>query len=137
MDGFAERVVLDVELTRRIAARVALIEQVLSLPHDVGVQHAAAARGPRSIEGLDSLFAILFDASFDADGTDAEGLDDLDLFAGPLANELSGEHAKGIAVVRGMSEDGPGTVEPSPLAVLVDDANEIIDRSSPVGDERQ
>ena len=63
--------------------------------------------------------------------------DDLDLFARPLADELRGEHAKGIAVALGMPEDGPGAVEPSPLVLFLDDANKIIDGSSPIGDERQ
>ena len=67
----------------------------------------------------------------------AESFDDLDLFACPLADKLRGEHAKGIAVALRVSEDGPGAVEPSPFVVVVDDADEILDGSSPVGDERQ
>ena len=93
--------------------------------------HGAAAPGPWAIEGWDSFLAILFDTSFDADRADAEGFDDLDLFACPLADELGREHAKGIAVALRVSENGPGTVEPSPFVVVVDDADEIIDGSSP------
>ena len=109
----------------------------MSLLDDVWCHHAAAARGPWAIERLDSFFAILFDTSFDADRADAEGFDDLDLFACSLADQLRGEHAKGIAVALGMTENGSGAVEPGPLVILVDDADEVIDGSSPVGDERQ
>ena len=81
--------------------------------------------------------AILFDTSLDADGADAEGFDDRALFAGPLADELRGEHAKGIAIALGMPEEGPGAVEPGPLVLFFDDADEIIEGRSPVGNERQ
>ena len=80
--------------------------------------------------------AILLDTSFDADRADAEGFDDLELLACPLADELGGEHAKGIAIGLGMSEDRPCTVEPGVLFVFLNDADKIIDGSSPIGEER-
>ena len=81
--------------------------------------------------------AILLDTSFDTDRADAEGFDDLDLFACPLADELRGEHAKGLAVALGMSENGSSAVVPRPMIIFQDDADEITYGSSTVGDEWQ
>ena len=107
------------------------------MPSDLLGHHGCAAPGTWAIERLDAFLAVLFDAAFDAVFRDAEGIHNLDLFTGALADELGREHPKGRPILLGMRKDGSDAGEKSPLPIFLNDANEIIDGGSPIGDEGQ
>ena len=98
-------------------------------------KHGCSARVARLKEAGDAVLPVLGDAAADAAVGDAEGTDDVALFAGTLTDELGGEHAKGRAIAFGMDKDRGDAAEVGPAWTLFDDADALTDGSSPVGNE--
>jgi len=58
------------------------------------------------------------------------------LQATTLANQLGGEHAERPRILFGMLKHRTDAQKVRPLPARADDAEETIDRSSPIGDQR-
>ena len=109
----------------------------MDLRGDRFVEHSGTATWTRPIEGFNALRTILFQAAFDAVDRDAEDAHDVRQSAGTLIDQLRREHAKRSVIVFIMSEDRADAQEVRPLAVLPDDADEVINGSGTVWNEGQ
>jgi hypothetical protein len=94
LNGFSERFVVDPELLGDISSRGTGLKQLFCLVSDFLVNNGGAPTTARSVKGLDTFFAVFFYTAQDAVLRDSEGTYDLDLSAGPLADELRREHLK-------------------------------------------
>ena len=112
-------------------------QQGLSLLNDLRSEHGSSPNAAWLIEAFDAVLAEFLHAPFDADRRHAEGPYDLALQATTLANQLGGEHAEGPRILFGMLKHRTDTQEVRPLPALANDAKKIVDRRSPVGDQRQ
>ena len=106
VDGFAERIVRNVEFSSDLGSGSALLEKLLSLLDDGRCHHRSTPNSTRSIKTLDALFAIQIDTAHHAALGDAKSSDDLRLTAGVLNTKLCGEHAKRLQFAFRMLEDG-------------------------------
>jgi len=89
----------------------------------------------RQIEGLNSLFAKFFHASFNALGSHAKCFDDFNLLASSLANELGSKHSKRDVVALVMEKDGLDAAKIRIVASSPNDADSIVQGCSPIGDQ--
>ena len=137
VNGLAERVQLETELCGDLPTGLTAVQQFLGARDDRLGEHSGSAAGSWPIEDFDALRAIFLDTAFDAVGGHAEDAYDVCLPAGPLTDQLGGEHAKGAAVVLGMGEDGSDTEEVSPLSIVAGYTEAIIDRRGTIGNEWQ
>ena len=94
LNGFSERFVVDSELLGDIFSRGTGLRQLFCLVNNFLVDNGGATTTTRSVEGLDTFFAVFFYTAQDAVLRDSEGTYDLDLSAGSLADKLRREHLK-------------------------------------------
>ena len=87
------------------------------------------------VEAFGSLFAKLLDVPFDAVAGNTERTNDVRLLASILADQLRGEHTKRLRIAIGMLKDRIDATEVRPRAVLLHDANSVIDVGGTIGDE--
>ncbi len=137
VDGFAERVVADVELLSDLRFGVTAVQQLLRTLDDLGRHHRRRTNSTRFEEALDTFFAILLDTPQNATLGDPKGADDLRLLAGTLVAQLGGEHAKRWQIVLGMLKHRDSAAEIGPFSVPLHDADQITDAGSILSNQWQ
>jgi len=113
-----------------------LAKELFGLLDNPGGDDGRTSRASPLKKSLDALLAVLVNAANHAAFGNAEGSDDVGLFASALNAELGGEHAKGFEIVFVMLKDGLSAAEIKPFPVLSDDADQIADASGIFGNER-
>jgi len=129
IDGFAKRVIRDVEFASDVGFGVSLRKLLLSQLDDFRSHHRSAASATRFVESLDAFGLIFVDTPQHAAFGNSKGLDNVDQFARTLNAELCREHAKASQIPFVMLEDGLRAAEVRPLSILPDDADQITDAS--------
>ena len=128
VNGFAERIIFDVQLFGHLSARLTEIEQFLGFSLDLLVQDSTAGtNGSGCKEGLYSPSIILLDTAFDTTAGHAKHPNNVALLATGLTDQLGRKHAKGLSVLIGMKEDWIDATEIGPSAVLTRDAESTVD----------
>ena len=137
VDGFAQCVVGNIQLTGYLRFGPALLEALLSLHDDFRGHHPSPANSTRLVKTSDAFLAILFDTPYHTTLGDPEGFDGLRLFAGTLDAQLCGEHAEGWLIALSMFENGLNAAEIEPFSILPHYADPITDAGSIFGNKWQ
>jgi len=129
IDGFAKRVIRDVEFASDVGFGVSFRQLLLNQSDDFRSHHQSAASATGFVKSLDAFVLIFVDTPQHAAFGNAKGLDNLDQFARTLNAELCREHAKASQIPFVMLEHGLRAAEVRPLSILPDDADQITDAS--------
>lgn len=127
---------MDTQLIRNLASGTTTTEQFLSLPPNLITEHGGTTDLAWAIKAGRPMFAIGLHAPFDTIGAHSESADDVHLPAYSLADQLCREHTERSLVSFRMTKDGIDTTEISPLVVVPNDADPVVDLGGSIGNQR-
>jgi len=137
VDGFPEGVIGNAQLASDLGLGVAFLEELLSLLDDLPGHDWRPATSTRFVKALDAFLAIFLDTPQNAALGDANGPDDVRLFADPLDAELCREHAKGAQIPFPVLKHGLRPAEIEPESIPTRNTDQITDAASIIRNQRQ